>query len=190
MGPKLAAVLVHLSKVLGSLYKMQVVKLPYLVDVHASYVFGTPMTEGTHEAWGYGVVTSEAWKAIRYPEQQQYLVVREHRHPYTEHSKFSFEALGVPDLTSDETEIVESVAEQFGGVAPRDLERLTKAMNPEIPKDEWASNRLAAVNDDAYVRLSNEWLTLWEELPNLDPRKGGGEPIGDIEAHLDQFLDA
>src|SRR4051812_44426009 len=61
--PKLEAVLIRLAKI-GPINMTHAVKLPYLVDVVANHVLGKPITEGHHEAWKWGVVTSEAWRYL------------------------------------------------------------------------------------------------------------------------------
>jgi len=68
----------------------------------------------------------------------------------------------------------------------QDLGSLTKALNPEIPREQWGSNTQAAVDEDAYARLSEGWQSLWRELPFLDltdPSKWS-EPIEDPEEHF------
>src|SRR3954447_22102207 len=58
--PILEAVLVRLGRT-TDLNVTQAVKLPYLVDVIAMHILGRQITEGTHQAWDYGVVTSQIW---------------------------------------------------------------------------------------------------------------------------------
>src|ERR1700712_2525541 len=68
-GPKLEAVLARLCERLGSLYKTQAVKLPYLVDVVAAKGLGRRITDATFEAWKQGVVAREAWVGVTYPRE-------------------------------------------------------------------------------------------------------------------------
>ena len=61
--PRLEAVMIRLCRG-ANLNKTQAVKLPYLVDVVATHVLGMPITEGSHQAWDHGVVTSQAWRHL------------------------------------------------------------------------------------------------------------------------------
>src|SRR5580658_6738681 len=61
--PRLQAVMIRVCKS-ADLNMTQAVKLPYLVDVVATHVLGGPITEGSHQTWDFGVVTSEAWRFL------------------------------------------------------------------------------------------------------------------------------
>jgi len=45
---------------------------------------------------------------------------------------------------------------------------LTKSLNVELDVSAWGSNHEDAVDEDAYVRLSDSWQSLYKKLPVLD----------------------
>ena len=62
---RLESVVARLCEKLGPMTTTRAVKLPYLVDVEAAHYLGHRITDGTHETWDHGVVTSEVWSFIQ-----------------------------------------------------------------------------------------------------------------------------
>lgn len=178
--PKLEAVLIRLVKS-GKLNVTQAVKLPYLVDVVAEHVLGRPITEGTHQAWKFGVVTVEAWRhldkagggssafsvePVRWSEEKRVKVAED------------AQASG---LTPEEEQVVDAVVADFGKVWATDLGNMTKRMNPHIRS--WGSNQRADTGPDAYDRMSREYQEMAEAAASwtLDRLRSSSEPVADIE---------
>lgn len=183
LGPKLEAVLARLCQKLGSLYKTQAVKLPYLVDVIATHDFGRRVTEATFEAWKQGVVAREAYVGVTYPVPGTPFAIEQPEYDEGWTIRLAGE---VPDiLVPQELEIVDFVAEKYGRLSVAELGALTKALNPEISLESWGSNTRAAVNEDAYARLSETWQSLWIQLPSLDLTDSSlwSEPIEDADEY-------
>jgi len=166
--PKLEAVLAALCAEMGPMFKTQVVKLPYLVDVVAHRVLGHPITSGTHQTWEHGVVTREAYRFFSHEEVGP--LFTETKHEYSESgARFGIaEGAPAPALSPEERAVVRFVAEEFGDLAPTRLGDLTKLMNTELPPDAWGSNTEARTDDEAYLRLQTRWQELGERLPVLD----------------------
>lgn len=165
-GPKLEAVLARLCEKLGSLYKTQAVKLPYLVDVIAAHKLGHRITDATFEAWKQGVVAREAWVGVTYPRAD--CLFRVEQPEFDEGWTVTLAGRSAVSLSPEDLAVVDFVAEQYGTMTVQDLGSLTKALNPEIPRERWGSNAQPAINEDAYARLSEGWQDLWRELPFLD----------------------
>jgi uncharacterized phage-associated protein len=183
-GPKLEAVLARLCERLGSLYKTQAVKLPYLVDVIAAHDLGHRITDATFEAWAQGVVAREAWVGVTYPPAG--CLFRVERPEFDE--GWTIKLAGKPSagLSPEELRVVDFVADRYGAMTVQDLGALTKALNPAIPRERWGSNTQPAINEDAFARLSESWQTLWRELPFLDLSDPSqwSEPIEDPDEHF------
>lgn len=176
--PKLKAVLLRLGKA-ASLNTTQAVKLPYLVDVVANNVLGRRITEGTHEAWQYGVVTAEVWHYLEHAESP---VLHMEPVPFSEEKRLVIDADPAPDeLTLDEQRIVDFVAEEFSTVRAMELGKITKFMNPEIPS--WGSNRAPGLGEDAYDRMNQDYLDMAEQVASLtlDRLRRESETVEDIE---------
>jgi uncharacterized phage-associated protein len=183
-GLKLEAVLARLCQKLGSLYKTQAVKLPYLVDVIAAAELGRRITEATFETWKQGVVAREAWIGVTYPFPNSLFSVD--RPDYDEGWTISLRGTPPDCLTKDELRIVDLVADKYGRMSAQDLGILTKALNPDIPRDCWGSNSRPPINEDTYARLSESWQSLWRKLPDLDltDESEWGEPIEDPDEYF------
>ncbi|MGH7341936.1 MAG: Panacea domain-containing protein [Candidatus Rokuibacteriota bacterium] len=180
--PKLEAVLIRLGKA-ANLNVTQAVKLPYIVDVIAIHVLGEPITEGHHEAWDKGVVTSEVWHHLT--KSQGSPVFHLEPVPWSEERKLVVDAQGdTSALTPAQAELVDVVAQQFGGIRAGDLGRLTKLMNPEIGT--WGSNRRADLTESAFERLSDEYQVMAEAVAalTLDELRRDYEVVEDIEEAL------
>lgn len=176
--PKLKAVLIRLGKS-ASLNKTQAVKLPYLVDVVAKNVLGRRITEGTHEAWQYGVVTSEVWHYLEQAEGSPILHMEPV--PFSEEKRLIIDTDQEPELTPDEQRIVDYVAEEYAMSRAVDLGRITKLMNPEIPT--WGSNREPNLGEDAYDRMSQDYLDMAEVVSDatLDRLRRGSVAVEGVE---------
>jgi uncharacterized phage-associated protein len=183
-GPKLEAVLARLCQKLGSLYKTQAVKLPYLIDVIAVAELGHRITDATFEAWKQGVVTREAWVGVTYPPSG--CPFRIERPDYDEGWTITLQGAPAERLSDDQIRIVDRVAEEYGRMSAQDLGALTKALNPGIPKERWGSNARPAFDEDTYARLSAGWQSLWRQLPDLDltDETQWGEPIDDPDEYF------
>jgi uncharacterized phage-associated protein len=183
-GSKLETVLARLCERLGSLYKTQAVKLPYLVDVIATHELGRRITDATFEAWKQGVVAREAWVGVTYPPAGCLFEVEQPE--FDEGWTIKLAGKPLTSLSPDELKIVDFVADRYGAMTVQDLGALTKALNPEIPRERWGSNTQPAVNEDAYARLSESWQTLWRALPLLDltDPESWSEPIEDPDEHF------
>ena len=50
-----------------------------------------------------------------------------------------------------------------------------------MPPETWGTNQLAAINEDAFLRLSPAWQSLCERISeqDLDDRSRWSEPIND-----------
>lgn len=162
--PKLEAVMLRLCNS-AELNKTQAVKLPYLVDVVANHVLGRAITEGRHEAWQYGVVTSEAWRFLDGCEDDQGLFALEPV-PFSEEKRVlptSLEPAGA--LSPEEQRIVDFVAEEFAAVQAGQLGLVTKLMNPSIVS--WGANGKADLGEDAYERMSAEYQEMASDVMHL-----------------------
>ena len=181
MNPKLNAVLVRLCGRLGPLFSTQAVKLPYLVDVIANQILGKPIANGTYQTWEHGVVTKEVFRFIKHGAENNE-VFRVEPHQYSESGKRISLACEV-DLSSvlspDELAVIDFVADEYGSIAPEQLGHLTKRLNTEKPPEAWGTNADAAVDEDAFLRLSPEWQDLCQRIgeENLEDRAKWGEPI-------------
>jgi len=183
-GPQLEAVLARLCQKLGSLYKTQAVKLPYLVDVIAAAELGKRVTEATFETWKQGVVAREAWVGVTYPSPTGPFCVE--RPDFDEGWTITLKGAPPDRLTEDELRIVDLVAEKYGRMSAQDLGTLTKSLNPDVPRDRWGSNARPTINEDTYARLSEGWQSLWRKLPDLDltDESQWGEPIEDPDEYF------
>jgi hypothetical protein len=182
--PRLEAVVARLCKKLGSLYKTQAVKLPYLVDVIAVKELGRRITEAKFEAWKQGVVARDAWIGVTYPREGGIFQVD--RPDYDEGWTIRLAGEPAVPLSPEELGIVDFVAERYGSMTAQDLGTLTKALNPEIPRERWGSNAQPALNDDAYARLSEGWRSFWQILSSQDlaDESNWSEPIDDPDAYF------
>lgn len=184
IGPKLEAVLARLCEKLGSLYKTQAVKLPYLVDVIAVKELGHRITEARYEAWKQGVVARDAWVGVTYPRKG--CVFEIEQPDYDE--GWTIRLAGTPEaeLGAEELKIIDFVAERYGSMNAQDLGTLTKALNPEIPRERWGSNTQPALNEDAYARLSEGWQSFWRILSSQDvtDKSNWSEPIDDPDEYF------
>ena len=191
LSPKLAAVLARLCERLGPLYTTQAVKLPYLVDVVANHVLGRPIAGGTYETWEHGVVTREIFRFVKYESSAP--VFRLEKHAFSESGK-RIALAGGPlhtRLTPKELEVVDFVAQEYGRMPVEQLGHLTKRLNTEVGPDGWGTNRRAAMDEDAYLRLSPDWQELCERIAgeNLDDRSRWSEPIQENpKAHFRRAL--
>lgn len=181
LSPKLQSVLVRLCKrAPGKLTITQAVKLPYLVDVLANRVLGRPITDGHHQAWQRGVVTSEAWHFLSgLPEEGPLEVVP---------SRISEEIwVQVPDgvaedeLADEERRIVDFVVAEYGFASATELGALTKRMNPAIRS--WGGNHRADLGGDAYERMSPDYLEMIEAIEpvTLERLRRESTPLGSLE---------
>jgi uncharacterized phage-associated protein len=179
---KLTAVLARLCERLGSIFSTQAVKLPYLVDVVARQVLGQPIANATYQTWEHGVVAREVFRFIKHEAGSGSDLFRIEPHPYSESGKRIGLAVGAspgPVLSKDELAIVDFVADEYGHIAPEQLGYLTKRLNTEMPPEAWGTNRAAAVDEDAFLRLNPEWQQLCERIgaADLDDRSSWSEPI-------------
>ena len=189
--PKLEAVLARLCERLGPLTKTKAVKLPYLVDVVTRHALGRRITEGTHQTWDYGVVTREAYRFFTHGSGKPWFKIEPHH--FSEGGVLiSLDHGPPPPLDDDEREIVDHVSERYGQMDAGQLGALTKALNTDLDGSVWGSNHDAEVGEDAYARLADGWLTLYEALPRLDltDERLWGEPIDDIDEYLKGALGA
>ena len=184
--PKLEAVLQRLCKQASNpLSITQAVKMPYLVDVLAQQVLGRRITEGHHETWQYGVVTSEAWHYLHdLPEDSGFRATpvplsEEIRVEATETSED--EGVSGDGLTEEEARIVDFVAEEYAFAPALALGEMTKRMNPHVRS--WGKNHLADVGGDAYERMSPEYLEMADAVArlNLDQLWKDSRPVTDAE---------
>jgi uncharacterized phage-associated protein len=191
LSPKLSAVLARLCERLGPLYTTQAVKLPYLVDVVANHVLGRSIAGGTYEAWEHGVVTREVFRFVKYEDPGP--VFRIEQHAFSESGKriaLAGRASGAV-LTAEEVGVVDLVAQEYGRLPVEQLGHLTKRLNTEIRPDGWGTNRRAAIDEDAYLRLSPGWQDLCERIAteDLDDRSRWSEPIQkNPKAHFRRLL--
>src|SRR5215210_2506504 len=166
MNPKLTAVLARLCERLGPLFSTQAVKLPYLVDVVANQVLGQPIGNGTYQTWEHGVVAKEVFRFIKHGSGAGTLF-RDEPHLYSESGKLISLAESVDlrsAMTQEELAIIDFVADEYGHIAPEQLGYLTKRLNTEMPPEAWGTNRTAAINEDAFLRLSPEWQDLCQRI--------------------------
>jgi len=183
LDPKMRGVLVRLCQKLGELTKTQAVKLPYLADVVAVHALGRRITPSEYEAWDYGVVAPDVWRAIDKNRLDEAFQVK--RHEYTEAgSAISLATKTADDLTDEEREVVDFVADEYGQLFVSELGQLTKALSPEIRY--WGSNSHPSLDDDTFHRLSECWQSTWQRLPRLGlaNQKDWGEPITDAKAFV------
>lgn len=170
LNPQLRAVLARLCERLGPMYTAQAVKLPYLVDVVAMKMLGHPIANATYQAWEHGVVAREVFRFIKHESATDDLF-KVRSHPYSESGKQISLAGGLNDdqpLSEDELAVVDFVADAYGRLSFEELGLLTKRLNTEIPPDEWGSNRVAALEDETFLRLSPDWRSLWERISQTD----------------------
>jgi hypothetical protein len=162
--PKLEAVMLRLCSS-AELNKTQAVKLPYLVDVVANHVLGRAITEGQHEAWQYGVVTSEAWRFLDVCDGDPGLFVLEPV-PFSEEKRvLPASEEPVDTLSPEEQRIVDFVAEEFASIQAGQLGLVTKLMNPAITS--WGANGKADLGEDAYERMSADYQEMASDVMYL-----------------------
>jgi len=165
---KLEAVLVRLchNAEPRTLTITQAVKLPYLVDVMAARVLGTPITEGTHQAWDHGVVTSELWHHLdglgaRNTVEASTFTTR--NVPFSESKLIeATEQASDAALSEEELRIVDFVSTEYGSLSATELGLMTKYMNPAMVS--WGSNRAAKVNEDAYIRMTPDYQEMAQTI--------------------------
>ena len=94
------------------------------------------------------------------------------------------------DLTEEELAIVDLVAEKYGRMDAGSLGKLTKALNTHFDARVWGKNRRAAVDEDAYSRLSEGYQAFCERLPCLDftREEEWGQPIDNPHEYLRRKL--
>jgi uncharacterized phage-associated protein len=162
--PRLEAVMIRLCRG-ADLNKTQAVKLPYLVDVIATHVLGTPITEGFHQAWDHGVVTSQAWRHLDRCELTS-SPFRVEPVPFSEEQRIRL-AEGVLDreLTPAQQAIVDFVVQEFAAIPAGELGLMTKLMNPSIAT--WGINHRADTGEDAYERMSAEYQEMARRASSL-----------------------
>jgi uncharacterized phage-associated protein len=187
---RLEAVVARLCEKLGPMTTTRAVKLPYLVDVEATHYLGRHITDGTHETWDHGVVTSEVWSYVQNGGDIQGPFDIS-PHSFSEGGK-QISLAGEPDndLTEEELAIVDLVAEKYGRMDAGSLGRLTKALNTHFDSHVWGKNRRAAVDEDAYSRLADGYQAFCGRLPYLDftNEEEWGEPIDDPHEYLRRKL--
>ena len=177
---KLEAVLIRLGVKAAPLNVTQAVKLPYLVDVVAMHVLGHRITEGTHQAWDYGVVTKEAWHFLNKSDETSVFHLEPVR--WSEEKRVVIDAEeSTSEFSPEEQRIVDFVAQEFGAIRAGDLGRMTKLMNPEISR--WGSNRLADLGPDAYDRMSEDYQRMAAQVASvtLDHLRRTSSPVYSIE---------
>lgn len=178
--PKLEAVLWRLcSQAPRPLTITQAVKMPYLVDVLAQHVLGRVLTEGHHEAWEHGVVTSEAWHYLTLPLASGFKVTPVR---YSEEIKVEVtEEAPEAALSPEEERIVDFVAQEYAYVSATELGEMTKRMNPALRT--WGGNRAAEVGGDAYERMTPEYLEMSESVARvtLDHLRKSSRPYSSPE---------
>lgn len=179
--PKLQAVLTRLiGQAPAPLTITQAVKLPYLVDVLAHQVLGRSITEGRHETWSHGVVTSEAWHHLHsLPPGAAFRVTPV---PYSEEIRVeAADEAAEAMLSADEQRIVDFVADEYAFVPATELGALTKRMNPSIRG--WGMNHPADTGGDAYERMTPEYIEMSEAVSGitLDQLRRGSHPISKPE---------
>jgi hypothetical protein len=192
LAPKLEAVLCRLCDRLGVLTLTTAVKLPYLVDVVASHLLGGPITEGSHQTWQFGVVTAEVWHYVQEGGNMHDPFIIKSSNQYQGGKRIY--VAGEPDveLSSQEGEIVDFVADSWGGYEANRLGRLTKSLNTQLEGTVWGDNLPATLGEEAFGRLSQGWRAFHDRLPSLDfsDRRYWGEPIGDSLEYLERELGA
>jgi uncharacterized phage-associated protein len=176
---KLEAVLLRLGST-AALNITQAVKLPYLVDVVAKRVLGAPITEGIHQAWDHGVVTSQVWHYLSKRDDSPTFHLEPV--PFSEERKLIVDENPLDDaLTADEKAVVDFVAAQFRVLNATDLGRMTKLMNPAISS--WGTNQRASIEADAFERMSDDYQAMAEQVAalTLEGLRRNFEPVTDIE---------
>jgi uncharacterized phage-associated protein len=179
LSPKLEAVLIRLGKAVP-LNVTQAVKLPYLVDVVAVHVLGRRITEGTHQAWDYGVVTKEVWHYLDKCEDPS--VFHLDPVPWSEEKRVVIDAEEpASELMPEEQQIVDFVAQELAAIRAGDLGRLTKFMNPDISS--WGSNRAADLGPHAYDRMTEDYQRMASQAASvtLDQLRRASTRVDDIE---------
>lgn len=177
--PKLEAVLARLCERLGDLWTMQAVKLPYLVDLVAHHVCKRPITTSAHKAWEHGVVTARAWGLMKKAKGGDHFEV--YGEPFVDGLRLKCISAPDVDLTTDEREIVDFVADSFGALSTNDLAALTKDINPGVSA--WGGKKAMQLTADAYERLP-----IWFKEEEADLKrvseiaKTSPEPISGAEA--------
>ncbi len=164
--PKLEAVLIRICRA-SSLNVTQAVKLPYLIDVVAKHVLGRPITEGAHEAWENGVVTSPAWHYLTKRTDSKILHLEPVR--YSEERKVVIDVEEDSSvLDAEERQIVDAVLAEYGSTTASELGLMTKVMNTGIAR--WGSNHRASLSEDAYDRMSSEYQEMADAVSRLSLR--------------------
>jgi hypothetical protein len=180
--PKLQAVLVRLCRI-ASLNITQAVKLPYLVDVVSKQVLGAPITGGAHEAWEYGVVTSQAWRHLDAPSPDSPFVVKSVA--FSDEKRVSVKDDADESLLSDEErQIVDYVASEFAALPASELGMTTKFMNPRIAR--WGNNHAADMSSNAFERMSWDYQAMAKDAASmtLDSLRRHSRPVETIEEML------
>lgn len=183
LSPKLESVLVRLCRrAPGKLTITQAVKLPYLVDVLANQILGRPITDGHHQAWRHGVVTSEAWHYLSgLPDEGPLEAVPSRVSEEIWVSVADDGAQG--DLSDDERRIVDFVAAEYGFAGATELGDLTKRMNPAVRSWDRGSNHRADLGGDAYERMSPDYLEMIEAIEpvTLEELRRKSRPLESLE---------
>jgi hypothetical protein len=179
--PMLEAVMIRLCS--GStLNKTQAVKLPYLVDVVATHVLGARITEGSHQAWDRGVVTSEVWHHLDKCEPgSSVFQVEQARYSEEQLIQVSPGAQSTAKLTREQEAVVDFVKEEFASMLANDLGFMTKVMNPSIKG--WGVNRPADLGPNAYERMSAEYQAMATRAASLtlEHLRRNSIPVSNIE---------
>jgi uncharacterized phage-associated protein len=158
--PKLEAVLIRLTKD-APLSITQVVKLPYLIDVVANHILGRPITEGQHQTWKYGVVTSEAYNYLNEIEDDADSAFQVKGALYSDQREVRAVRDPAPVLTLEEERIVALVLQQYSDERATELGTMTKRMNPDVTS--WGNKRPADIGPDAYDRMSDDYQAMAAE---------------------------
>lgn len=190
--PKLEAVLCRLCERLGVLSVTQAVKIPYIVDIVAKHILGEPITEGTHQTWKMGVVTREVWV---YAQQGGHIhdpFIIKDSNQYAGGKRIYLGGEPDVDLTPEQLEIVDVVAEIWGGYEAERLGRFTKSLNTHLESSVWGANQQASIGEDAFARLAAGWEAFNRRLPSLDfsDQRHWGEPVDDPLEYIERELSA
>jgi hypothetical protein len=170
--------------------KTKAVKLPYLVDLVAKQLLGHRVThDTTYQAWDYGVVAREVFSFISHSDGDAVFAIEPHN--YSEGGlQIRLRSEVSPDLSPDEQRVVDFVAEEYGRLDAASLGLLTKRLNSQLAPESWGSNQAAALDEDAFAKLSEGWQALAENLETLDitDRSLWGERIDNPREHLRKAL--
>lgn len=156
----LEAVVAHLCKRLGRLSTTQAVKFPYLIDIIAKHHLGTTVCRASYEAWGHGVVAREVYYGVN---SSKLLTVAETKKGTGKVIRCDKES---QELPAEVMEIIDYVADQYGGMPIKELGLLTKRLNPHVKK--WGLNASISVSEDQYVRLAPNWQAMCRRIEKMD----------------------